>query len=71
MLRFAINPRWADLRRFLVERIPLARQGRPQEAASWCLILASEEASYMTGQEVHLNGGVHPLLRNPTFEEGS
>ena len=36
---------------------PLGRPGQPSEAASCFVFLASEEASYMTGQVLHPNGG--------------
>ncbi len=36
---------------------PLARPGQPNEVASCFVFLASEEASYMTGQVLHPNGG--------------
>ncbi|HSL26354.1 MAG TPA: SDR family NAD(P)-dependent oxidoreductase [Acidimicrobiia bacterium] len=37
--------------------IPLGRYQRPDEIASWILFLASDEASYMTGQTIAVNGG--------------
>jgi NAD(P)-dependent dehydrogenase (short-subunit alcohol dehydrogenase family) len=36
---------------------PLKRPGQPNEVASCFVFLASEEASYMTGQVLHPNGG--------------
>jgi NAD(P)-dependent dehydrogenase (short-subunit alcohol dehydrogenase family) len=37
--------------------VPLGRPGQPNEVASCFLFLASEEASYITGQVIHVNGG--------------
>jgi NAD(P)-dependent dehydrogenase (short-subunit alcohol dehydrogenase family) len=36
---------------------PLGRPGQPNEVASCFVFLASEEASYMSGQVLHPNGG--------------
>jgi NAD(P)-dependent dehydrogenase (short-subunit alcohol dehydrogenase family) len=36
---------------------PMNRPGQPNEVASCFVFLASEEASYMTGQVLHPNGG--------------
>jgi NAD(P)-dependent dehydrogenase (short-subunit alcohol dehydrogenase family) len=40
-------------------RIPLGRLGRPDEVAAVISFLASDEASYVCGQVLHVNGGVH------------
>ena len=37
--------------------IPLGRYQNPEEIAGWVLFLASEEAGFMTGQTVSVNGG--------------
>lgn len=37
---------------------PMKRPGEPLELASAYVFLASEESSYMTGQTIHINGGV-------------
>jgi len=37
---------------------PLARPGKPEEVADLCLFLASDEASYITGQVIHCDGGI-------------
>lgn len=37
---------------------PLARAGQPEEVANLCLFLASDEASYITGQCIHCDGGI-------------
>lgn len=37
--------------------VPLGRPGQPAEVAPAYVFLASEEASYMTGQVMHINGG--------------
>ena len=45
-------------RREVVERTPLGRWGTPDDVAAAALFLASDEASFMTGQMVMVNGGV-------------
>lgn len=42
----------------LRKRIPIGRIGAPQEIASAVGFLASEEASYITGHVLHVNGGL-------------
>lgn len=37
--------------------IPLGRYQQPEELAAWILFLASEEAGFMTGETVSVNGG--------------
>ena len=42
----------------LLSQIPLNRLGKPQDIANAVVYLASEQASYVTGQELHVNGGM-------------
>lgn len=42
----------------MVGNIPTGRMGTPEEVASAVAYLASEEASYVTGQTLHVNGGM-------------
>ncbi len=42
----------------MVERIPLGRMGRIDEIASAVFFLSSEESAYITGQVLHVNGGL-------------
>jgi 3-oxoacyl-[acyl-carrier protein] reductase len=46
-------------RQSIVDQTPLGRIGRPEEVAAAVVFLASEEASYITGQVVRVNGGMH------------
>jgi dihydroanticapsin dehydrogenase len=39
------------------QNVPLGRQGRPEEIAAGIAFLASDDASYMTGQALIVNGG--------------
>lgn len=43
----------------LINEIPLGRFGKPEEIAHLASYLCSEEASYITGQIVHINGGLY------------
>ncbi|MDH2299779.1 SDR family oxidoreductase [Cobetia sp. 29-18-1] len=40
------------------EQVPMERPGQPSEMGPAYVYLASEDSSYMTGQTIHLNGGV-------------
>lgn len=42
-----------------VEKIPMKRVGEPQEIASAAVFLASDEASYITGETLSINGGLY------------
>ncbi len=42
----------------LIERIPGGRLGKPEDVAAAVVYLASEEAGYVTGQTLHVNGGM-------------
>lgn len=42
----------------MLASIPLARLGQPQDIANAVAFLASEEAGYITGQTLHVNGGM-------------
>jgi 3-oxoacyl-[acyl-carrier protein] reductase len=46
-------------REALAARIPAARLGRPEDVAAAVCYLASEEASYITGQVIGVNGGMY------------
>jgi 3-oxoacyl-[acyl-carrier protein] reductase len=39
--------------------IPLGRQGRPEEIAAMVRFLAGPEGRYITGQTIHVNGGLY------------
>ncbi len=42
----------------LIRLIPCGRLGAPDDVAGACVFLASDEASYVTGQTLHVNGGM-------------
>ena len=44
---------------YLVEEIPLGRFGEPEEVASLISFMCSDGASYITGQTIHINGGLY------------
>jgi 3-oxoacyl-[acyl-carrier protein] reductase len=43
----------------LLEHIPLGRMGRPEDIAEAVVYLASDEAGYVTGTTLHVNGGMY------------
>ena len=51
----------AAARRRLLSRTPLGRIGDPAEIAAIAAFLASDEASYITGQTIYADGGRLPL----------
>jgi 3-oxoacyl-[acyl-carrier protein] reductase len=49
----------ADLKEQAVSTVPLGRTGTAAEVAAACVYLASEEAAYVTGQVLRVNGGMY------------
>jgi 3-oxoacyl-[acyl-carrier protein] reductase len=43
----------------MVGMIPLGRAGKPEDVAAAVAFLASEKAAYITGQVIHVNGGMY------------
>ena len=43
----------------ILSQIPLARIGTPEDVAGVAVFLASESADYITGQVIHVNGGMY------------
>lgn len=48
-----------NIKQELLKKIPMARLGQAKHIADSALFLASEGASYITGQTLHVNGGMH------------
>ncbi|MDF1878205.1 SDR family oxidoreductase, partial [Sulfurimonas sp. SAG-AH-194-C20] len=66
----AVSPGWVETEIFTQEQliglteqakleIPLARLGKPSEIAASVVFLLSEEASFITGQTLNVNGGMY------------
>lgn len=51
---------WARVERDVIDATPLGRLGRVEEVADACCYLASDRASFVTGQVLHVNGGTYP-----------
>jgi 3-oxoacyl-[acyl-carrier protein] reductase len=43
----------------MIGQIPLGRPGKPEDVASVVAFLASEKAAYITGQIIHVSGGMY------------
>ena len=48
-----------DLQKALLMQIPLGHLGKPQDIAHAVAFVASPQAAYITGQEIHVNGGMY------------
>src|SRR5262249_53131044 len=55
--RSETDPEQARIQREYVRRIPLRRGGRPEEQAAAGLFLASDEASFVSGETLIVDGG--------------
>ncbi len=47
-----------ELKKTYLSQIPAGRFGEPIDVANACVFLASDEASYINGQTIHVNGGM-------------
>lgn len=48
--------------------IPLARQGTPADNAGAAVFLASDDAAYITGSKIYVDGGMDAQLRTPSVD---
>jgi NAD(P)-dependent dehydrogenase (short-subunit alcohol dehydrogenase family) len=61
---------------FIERRAPLGRLGKPEEVAALCQFLASDEAAYITGQNIAIDGGLtagwteYPLAAPANVQNG-
>lgn len=49
----------ADQHHKLLEQIPMGRMGQPEDIAHVVAFLASAQAAYITGETIHVNGGMY------------
>lgn len=48
-----------DMKSAMLSQIPLSKLGQPEDIAKAVVFLASDDASYMTGQTLHIDGGMY------------
>ncbi len=49
----------AEIKEKYLEQIPLGKFGKPEDVAYAVIFLASDLASYITGETIHVNGGMY------------
>jgi 3-oxoacyl-[acyl-carrier protein] reductase len=47
------------VKKALLEMIPMKRMGTPEDVAQAVKFLLSDQAAYITGQVIHVNGGMY------------
>lgn len=52
---------WERIEEKVIEATALRRLGTVEEMADVCCFLASDQASFITGQVIHANGGTYPI----------
>jgi len=57
-----------EWRRVRINQTLLKRAGKPEDVAHMVAYLASDESQFITGQELHINGGGYPTLRGAESE---
>jgi 3-oxoacyl-[acyl-carrier protein] reductase len=50
-----------EQRDLMLQQIPLGRLGQPEEVAAVVAFLAGEQGAYITGETIHINGGMYML----------
>jgi 3-oxoacyl-[acyl-carrier protein] reductase len=58
-----------EARKFWLDKVPAKRAGTPMDVARTVAFLASEKASYITGEVVEVDGGLHVPKRFPARVE--
>jgi 3-oxoacyl-[acyl-carrier protein] reductase len=48
-----------EIKKQYIERIPMGRYGSPEDIAGVVAFLTSDEASYITGEVIRVNGGIY------------
>ena len=48
-----------DHKKMLLDQIPMAKMGNSEDISSAVSFLASDYSSYITGETIHINGGMY------------
>lgn len=48
----------SDQKENILAKIPMAKIGKPEDVANSAIFLASDNSEYITGQTIHVNGGI-------------
>lgn len=53
---------YAEARARIAESVPAGRMGRPEELGKTCAFVCSAHAGFMSGMNIHIDGGSYPAL---------